>query len=1761
MRHYYISKKSMNILKGVFQIIVGLIFVGSNPSFAQITQPIAWTKAYDQVSGTCTGYSLSVAAGLNRMLIVGITNTTTGSATQANPTTISYGGVTLTLATTNGTTSGRTHTWLYYLKDNAVMDGTSRSLLVTLANTQANISVWYSVFAGVDQAPASYTVGTGIGTAAGSGPTQLSAAMAVNANQQAVYISSMYCANTTVPTYTINANWTSGGNNSNNNGTIGWKTEVAKRTISGANTTDNATTSAITPANQIRWAMSAMSLPMYVPPTLTVSNPTTSVSAASVCASSLNVPIHAFNIISSGTTGTLTNFQFTTTGSYVASDITNFKIWWNSTNSLASATLLATDVTPTGPGIQTFTAFSLNIPVGTYYFWITADIASTVGVGNTLTVSGSNSTDMTSTAILAGGPTTASGTQTLSSAPTAVLVSGGGTFCGGTTTLNASGGTGGTIYWQNTTSGGTSTATPSSSQTVGASGTYYYRAYDGTSCWGTEGSTTVTITTVPIAVTVSGGGTFCGTATLTATGGTGGTIYWQNTTSGGTSTATPSSSQAVAASGTYYFRALNGTCWGAEGSATVTINPLPTAVTVAGGGNFCSVPSVTLTASGGTGGTIYWQNTTTGGTSTATPSSSQSVSASGTYYFRSRTALGCWGTQGSATVTMGTTPTAVTVTGGGSFCATSATLNASGGVGGTIYWQNTTTNGTSITTPSSSQTVAANGTYYFRARDAGTCWGTQGSAVVTLNAIPTITLGTNPTICSGVTSANLTYSATTGTPNQYSIVYDATALTQGFINVTNATLIASQIVLVVPAGAIGGTYNYTVTVRNSTTGCVSSSYAKTITLIPLLGSPGTITGAPVVAPMQTGVLYSITAMTGATSYTWTVPTGWTITSGNGTNSIVVTTGIGGQNGNITVYATNSCSTSSTPSLAVSVTVPHNSCSQCHITHTSYGTALAIVNGNANLCISCHNPAGTAYQNPMDNAMKAVPGVSGTSHTWDALAVNYKYGASLPANTDMLTRLDNNHFICSTCHNQHSVASPNFLRMPNDGDALCKECHSVRNVGRYVDNPGVNIGSHPVGLTYNGSDPRFFSSPQTPMTLLTAKVECSSCHQPHNSTSTDGYILRMNYSDDLCKKCHVSLAPRRSLVHEGMSCITCHITHKAGLTNIMLIRDTINTPNSGLKPVVFVARASGSDYGAASSPFTGVCEACHTATDHYSNTSGVTSDARHVPATQTCITCHPHEDAFYAQTNCLDCHKAITDKAGVGPSGGRRQIVDANGNGTGLGGDFKRTSHHVTGSVPNATDCILCHYMGDHMRGAVKLMDPDSGYLKVITYNPLVQSSVENFCINCHDADGAGGDVTPFSDNVTVPIFNKTLWTASAHKAHPYTCMDCHDNGHGSNKSTLLAPYDYTGLGTGTDVTNEEEGFCFSCHGAGGEASVKVHLSFANTNTATAIRKHDVTASYRKHTNEEYLGTSFGGANRHVECVDCHTPHSAKAYTATVAPTIYNELIGASGVNPIYTGAGAPTGFTYLDNATYEYQVCFKCHSSYTTLPSYLPAGWSGTADAVDGLKKLTTGGTNTQIADSRDMAQEFNPSNASFHPIIAAGTNLNINAATFQTGYSYTSRMYCTDCHNDNQNATAGYGRGPHGSQNLHILDAGTGGNSGYKSVHNAVNTSTTDFCTKCHQAASYISGNTSSRYGYHYYHVANKTQEGCYICHDSHGSEQLHLINFSRNQTGGACITAVTTNTQAAFVHAAGTAANTCNVTCHGTSHGGGKSYNPAYN
>ncbi|OWK73515.1 hypothetical protein CBW16_08350 [Flavobacteriaceae bacterium JJC] len=151
----------------------------------------------------------------------------------------------------------------------------------------------------------------------------------------------------------------------------------------------------------------------------------------------------------------------------------------SSNNGCAGSSLIITGTNLTGATGVTIG----NTAVASYVVNSSTQITATVGAGTTGTVK----------VTTAGGVATSAATYTFNSLPAVTTVSGGGTFCG-TTTITASGGTGGTIYFQGTTSGGTSTASPSSSQTVSASGTYYFRSMNASGCWGSEGSVVVTIT-------------------------------------------------------------------------------------------------------------------------------------------------------------------------------------------------------------------------------------------------------------------------------------------------------------------------------------------------------------------------------------------------------------------------------------------------------------------------------------------------------------------------------------------------------------------------------------------------------------------------------------------------------------------------------------------------------------------------------------------------------------------------------------------------------------------------------------------------------------------------------------------------------------------------------------------------------------------------------------------------------------------------------------------------------------------------------------------------------------------------------------------------------------------------------------------------------------------------------------------------------------------------------------------------------------------
>lgn len=112
---------------------------------------------------------------------------------------------------------------------------------------------------------------------------------------------------------------------------------------------------------------------------------------------------------------------------------------------------------------------------------------------------------------------------------------------------------------------------------------------------------------------------------------------------------------------------------------------------------------------------------------------------------------------------------------------------------------------------------------------------------------------------------------------------------------------------------VTGKYNFTVT--NASGGVSDMSDDAVINQQPTIpDQPVVITGPS--TPCQNETLtYSVTKVTGVT-YTWTVPSGWSVTEGQGTNSITVTAGA--NSGEITVTPSNACGNGTPGTLTVSV---------------------------------------------------------------------------------------------------------------------------------------------------------------------------------------------------------------------------------------------------------------------------------------------------------------------------------------------------------------------------------------------------------------------------------------------------------------------------------------------------------------------------------------------------------------------------------------------------------------------------------------------------------------------------------------------------------------------------------------------------------------------------------------------------------------------------------------------------------------------------
>ncbi len=102
-----------------------------------------------------------------------------------------------------------------------------------------------------------------------------------------------------------------------------------------------------------------------------------------------------------------------------------------------------------------------------------------------------------------------------------------------------------------------------------------------------------------------------------------------------------------------------------------------------------------------------------------------------------------------------------------------------------------------------------------------------------------------------------------------------------------------------------------------TTVCGTSPF-ECISVSPQPKVNGTIVGPTTLCALANNIIYSIPLSAGATAYEWTVPTGATILSGQGTNLIKVA--FGTHSGIVTVIATNACGNSTNQFITVNLVV-------------------------------------------------------------------------------------------------------------------------------------------------------------------------------------------------------------------------------------------------------------------------------------------------------------------------------------------------------------------------------------------------------------------------------------------------------------------------------------------------------------------------------------------------------------------------------------------------------------------------------------------------------------------------------------------------------------------------------------------------------------------------------------------------------------------------------------------------------------------------
>lgn len=482
-------------------------------------------------------------------------------------------------------------------------------------------------------------------------------------------------------------------------------------------------------------------------------------------------------------------------------------------------------------------------------------------------------------------------------------------------------------------------------------------------------------------------------------------------------------------------------------------------------------------------------------------------------------------------------------------------------------------------------------------------------------------------------------------------------------------------------------------------------------------------------------------------------------------------------------------------------------------------------------------------------------------------------------------------------------------------------------------------------------------------------------------------------------------------------------------------------------------------------------------------------------------------------------------------------------------------------------CIFCHAPHNSLpvRPLWNRSMPADAYLiytsRALDARPGQPTGASKMCLSCHDGTIALGSVvsrgTPIlmaGGLTTIPHGTTNLGT-DLRDDHPISfrfdaslaakdpkikppgslphevrldangelqCTSCHDAHNNSLGSFLVMRNTNSELCVSCHQVGRTmvsgHGQCIACHQSH-TAPSGPYLLRRQTIADTCLRCHSGLTPGAANVSPDFMKASVHETrspvdppmpmSEHAACTDCHEPHTMGRGRG-IAPAAHPNMGRVSGMS---------ASGSVIVAAMNEFEACFRCHADGTTRQPTVP-------------RRIVQ--NNTRL--------EFSPSAASYHPVQAPGRNPDV--PSLRPGWTTSSVIYCSDCHNAQPPGQASAGpRGVHGSNHAPVLAAR------YETGDHISESATVyALCYSCHDRAS-ILGDAS--FPGHRKHVV-EARTSCATCHDAHGiassqgtpMSNSNLINFASN------VVLPDRATGRLEFRDRGLFAGECFLSCHGVDH-----------